>query len=172
MMGGDELVAIYDAHTRAVGAATRADVRSRGLWHAAAVVLVRSGDGESVYVHRRTDTKDVYPSALDCWAGGVIAAGESPDECAARELGEELGIHGVTPRPLFTWTFTAGTVRCHNFTYEVRWDGPVVHQPEEVADGWWTPLQALRSRLTADDGTFVPDGRLGALEWFRRYARP
>lgn len=169
-MGADELVAIYDPHARAVGSTTRAEVRSRGLWHAAAVVLVRSGDGESVYVHRRTADKDVFPSLLDCWAGGVVAAGETPDECAARELGEELGIRGVTPQPRFRWTFTAGSLRCHNFTYEVRWDGPVVHQPEEVADGWWMPLPLLREQLTADDAAFAADGRAGALEWFRRYA--
>lgn len=168
-MGGDERVAIYDDHGTVVGSTTRADVRSRGLWHGAAVVLVRSGDGESVYVHRRTDTKDVYPSALDCWAGGVIAEGETPDDCARRELCEELGIRGVTPVPLFGWAFEQGTVRCHNFTYEVRWDGPVVHQAEEVADGWWMPLDDLRTLLEVDDGTFVPDGRLGTLEWFRRY---
>ncbi|KMS83484.1 NUDIX hydrolase [Prauserella rugosa] len=170
-VGGDELVAIYDDHARVVGSTTRADVRARGLWHAAAVVLVRSGDGGSVYVHRRTATKDVYPSAFDCWAGGVVAAGETPDECARRELGEELGIHGVRPVPLFSWAFEQGSVRCHNFTYEVRWDEPVVHQPEEVADGWWMPLEELHTWLRADDGTFVPDGRLGTLEWFRRFGR-
>lgn len=168
-MADDELVAIYDEHARVVGSATRADMRARGLWHAAGVVLVRSGDGRSVYVHRRTPTKDVYPGAIDCWAGGVVGAGESPDACARRELAEELGVRGVVPRRLFVWTFEEGDVRCHNFTYEVRWDGPVVHQPEEVADGWWVPLRRLRAWIDADDGTFVPDGRRGALEWFRRY---
>jgi 8-oxo-dGTP pyrophosphatase MutT (NUDIX family) len=144
-------------------------VRAEGLWHASGVVLVRSGDGESVYVHLRTLDKDVYPGTWDCWAGGVVAAGETPAECAVRELAEELGISGVTPVPLFALTYEDGSIRCHTFAYEVRWDGPVVHQPEEVADGRWLPLDELRSCVDDPGSPFIPDGRAAITEWFRRY---
>lgn len=172
MSGSDELVALYDLGGAVVGAAARAEVRAEGLWHAAGVVLVRSGDGNSVYVHLRTPTKDVYPSTWDCWAGGVVAAGESPEDCARRELAEELGVHGVELRPLFTHVYDAGTIRCHNFAFEARWDGPFVHQPSEVVEGRWMTLGELRSWLDDPSSPFVPDGRLGALEWFRREAAP
>jgi 8-oxo-dGTP pyrophosphatase MutT (NUDIX family) len=169
MSGSDELVALYDLDGKVIGAATRARVRAEGLWHAAGVVLVRSSDGNSVYVHLRTATKDVYPSTWDCWAGGVVAAGETPEECARRELAEELGIHGVRPLPLFTRVYDEGSVRCHNFAYEVRYDGPFVHQPDEVADGRWVTLDELRTWVDDPDSPFVPDGRLAAQDWFRRY---
>ena len=55
----------------------------------------------SPYVHRRTDTKDVFPGAWDCWAGGVVTAGEPPDRAAARELTEELGVSVPALEPLF-----------------------------------------------------------------------
>ena len=166
----NELVAVYDAAGRVAGSATRGRMRAEGLWHAAGEVLVLSPDGASVYVHRRTDTKDIYPGMHDCWAGGVVAAGEDPADTAARELDEELG---VTARPEFAFrtVHTEGTVRFHAYLYEVRWGGPVVHQPEEVAAGGWMPLEELRERLNDPLWPFVPDGRQFLAEWLARRAR-
>jgi hypothetical protein len=82
-MAADELVAVYDAGGAVTGQATRREVRAKGLWHAAGVVLVRSPDGESAYVHRRSPDKDVFPGRYDCWAGGIVAAGETPLETVA-----------------------------------------------------------------------------------------
>ena len=171
MPGSDELVALYDQAGAVVGATTRSRVRDEGLWHAAGVVLVRSGDGSAVYVHLRTAVKDVFPSTWDCWAGGVVAAGETPAECARRELAEELGVRGVEPVPLFTKVYDDGRNRCHNFAFEVRWDGPIRHQAEEIVEGRWIPLEDLRAWIDdpAPELPFIPDGREGVQEWFRRY---
>lgn len=144
-------------------------MRARGLWHAATSVLVRSGDGERVYVHLRSADKDVNPSMHDCWAGGVVDAGESPAECARRELAEELGIAEVALRSLFTFRFEQPPVRYHGFAYEVRWDGAISHQLEEVVAGWWLSLTELRAKLADPSWPFVPDGRVAIEEWFRRY---
>ncbi|GHF92109.1 MULTISPECIES: NUDIX hydrolase [Amycolatopsis] len=171
MPGSDELVALYDQAGAVVGSTTRARVRAGALWHAAGVVLVRSGDGNAVYVHLRTPGKDVFPSTWDCWAGGVVAAGETPAECARRELAEELGVRGVEPVPLFTKVYDDGRNRCHNFAFEVRWDGPIRHQAEEIVEGRWITLAELRAWVDdpAPDLPFIPDGREGVQEWFRRY---
>ncbi|MDI2027277.1 NUDIX domain-containing protein [Saccharopolyspora sp. TS4A08] len=166
MNSGEEQVALYDAVGRVVGAVTRREMREGGLWHAATAVLLRSGDGERVYVHRRTDTKDVYPGLHDCTAGGVVAAGEDPFDGARRELAEELGVD-AEPEFLFREVFEQGTVRYHGFVFQARWDGPVVHQPEEVAEGWWMPLAELRERLDDPNWPVVPDGRAFALRWLR-----
>src|SRR4051794_14277273 len=170
MPGSDELVALYDQAGSVVGSVTRARVRAEALWHAAGVVLVRSGDGKAVYVHLRTPDKDVFPSTWDCWAGGVVAAGETPADCARRELAEELGVHGVEPVPVFTRVYEKDSIRCHNFAFEVRWDGPIVHQPEEVADGHWMTLDALHAWAKDPESPFVPDGREAILEWFDHHA--
>ncbi|HWC79273.1 MAG TPA: NUDIX domain-containing protein [Pseudonocardiaceae bacterium] len=160
------MVSRYDEHGAVIGAVPRAVMRAEGLWHAATLVLVRSPDGERVYVHRRSADKDVFPGLHDCWAGGVVAAGETPDEGAERELAEELGITGAPLAKLFDFRYVAPPIRYHAFTYEVCWSGPVVHQPEEVVAGWWMPLTELRERLADPEFGFVPDGRAAIEKWF------
>lgn len=162
-----ELIALYDAAGRAIGAEERSVVYAQGLWHASAGVLVRSGDGSRVYVHRRTDTKMVFAGMHDCLAGGVVEPGERPADTAVRELAEELGItvdaRTGNPLPLASasWDgeWAGRPMRCHLFAYELRWDGPIRHQPEEIADGWWWSDEELRSHLDDPAWPFVSDTR-------------
>jgi 8-oxo-dGTP pyrophosphatase MutT (NUDIX family) len=160
----EEVVAVYDSAGCVAGEAPRSVMRAEGLWHAASAVLVLSGDGERIYVHRRADTKDVYPGLHDCTAGGVVAAGEDPRETAGRELAEELGVT-AEPTFLFREVFTEGSIRYHAFVYITCWDGPVRHQAEEVAAGWWMPVPELRERLADPRWPFVPDGRRFTERW-------
>jgi 8-oxo-dGTP pyrophosphatase MutT (NUDIX family) len=163
-----ELVAVYDAAGAVTGVAPRGVVYARSLWHAVGAVLLRSGDGERVYVHRRSATKLVMPGLHDCWAGGVVGPGEDPAATAERELAEELGVMGVPLTRLFTMVFDEGEggLRSHLHAFEARWDGPVRHQPEEVADGAWMSLAELRARLADPTLPFVPDGRMLVQRWF------
>ncbi|MFJ4654927.1 NUDIX domain-containing protein [Nocardia sp. NPDC088792] len=162
-----ELIAVYDAAGREIGAEERAVVYARGIWHASAGVLVRSRDGDRVYVHKRTDTKAVFAGMHDCLAGGVVGPGEDPAVAALRELGEELGIEvgpqDEPPLPLVSaaWDgmWAGKPMRCHLFAYEVRYDGPIRHQPEEIVDGWWWTDDELRAHLADPDWPFVPDTR-------------
>lgn len=162
------MIAVYDRAGRPCGAAERGTVYRDGIWHASAGVLVRSLDGSRIYVHRRTDTKMVFAGMHDCLAGGVIAPGEEPAETAIRELEEELGItlpaDATPPLPLASasWDgeWLGAPMRCHLFAYELRYDGPIRHQPEEIADGWWWTDAELRAHLADPDWPFVPDTRM------------
>ncbi|WP_280407729.1 NUDIX hydrolase [Nocardia brasiliensis] len=159
-------LAVYLGGVAGGGAAARAAVYRDGLWHASAGVLVRSGDGARIYVHRRTDTKMVFASMHDCLAGGVVGPAETPRETAVRELAEELGITGVAlpaePAGTVSWDgeWQGRPMRCHLFAYEIRYDGPIRHQPEEIVDGWWWTDAQLRAHLTDPDWPFVPDTRI------------
>ena len=154
-----ELVALYDPATdRACGVASRNEVRARNLPHAGTGVLLTDGAGR-VYVHRRTDTKDVNAGLWDCWAGGVVTAGETPADTAARELAEELGVTGVPIEPLMQEWYRDETVHYLAVTFRAVYNGPLTLQPEEVAEGHWLTWDELRELLDDLARPFVPDGR-------------
>src|SRR5438477_357932 len=113
----DELVDVTDATGTVIGTATRREMRARNLPHRCTYVLVFNRRGD-LFVHQRTATKDVNPSFWDVAAGGVVAAGESFDDSARRELREELGVD-ATPEPLFPFRYADGRTVVHAMVYRV-----------------------------------------------------
>jgi isopentenyldiphosphate isomerase len=150
----DELVDIVDLHDRVTGVATRAEMRSRNLRHRCAEIAVVNSSGE-IWVHRRTDTKDVYPGLHDMVVGGVLASGESWEDGARRELAEETGIAGVPLRFLVDHVFVGPEERALMRLYEVTWDGPIAPQPEEIAWGAFVGFEELDRMLAERE--FCPD---------------
>ena len=160
-MAADEVVALFDPDDvcgRVVGASRRSEVRARNLPHAATGVLLRRSTGE-VFVHRRAATKDLWPSAHDCAAGGVVLAGESVEEAARRELAEEVGVEGADLRELLTAWYRDDDTHYLAHVYEAVWDGPVSFRDDEVAEGWWMRPEELLARLADPSWPFVPDTR-------------
>jgi 8-oxo-dGTP pyrophosphatase MutT (NUDIX family) len=153
---GDELVDVVDEEDRVVATLTRRVMRARRLLHRCTYVLVRNGAGE-ILVHRRTDGKDVHPGLYDVFAGGVCAAGEGYDECARREVAEELGVAGVELRFLFRHRYGGPGGPAWGAVYEVRWDGPVRLQETEVAWSAWVSASRLDEMLATLP--FCPDSR-------------
>jgi 8-oxo-dGTP pyrophosphatase MutT (NUDIX family) len=156
-----EMVAIYDPDDpdgRVVGSAPRERMRAENLPHGATAVLVRRSTGE-IYAHRRADSKDIWPGRHDCAAGGVLQAGERPDEAAARELAEELGVEGVTLVPLVQRWYRGADTTYFAYAYVTTWEGPVRFADGEVADGWWEQPSELYERLLDPSWPFVPDTR-------------
>ena len=153
---------VVDAQDRVVQCVTRARMRRDNLLHRSVSVLCQDSRG-GIYVHRRTDTKDVWPGLYDMFAGGVVAAGEDYALAAAREAREELGIVGAELRFLFTHRFDGEHSRSLIHAYTVEFDGPIVHQPSEVAWGRFCSMQQIIEN--PEGWQFVPDG----VELFARY---
>ena len=158
---GDELVEIVDEHDRVVEIVPRREMRARRLRHRCTYVFVLDPAGR-LYVHRRTETKDVYPGFYDVVAGGVNAAGETYDESAARETAEELGVT-ASPTYRFTQPYDGPDGRSFGAVYDVVWDGPIVWQPEEVVWGAFLPLEEVDELIARE--RFCPDG----LEMYERW---
>lgn len=151
----DEVVALYDDGGRPAGSVPRSVMRAQNLRHAATGVIVRDPWGR-VYVHRRTPTKDVYPSRWDFTAGGVVLADEEPLDAARRELAEELGVTSEL-EPLGEADYADPLTTYHAFRYVTTWDGPITPQPEEVAYGAWLSIERLLERLLDPEVEFMPD---------------
>ncbi|HET6168189.1 MAG TPA: NUDIX domain-containing protein [Marmoricola sp.] len=154
----DEVVALVDRDGQVVGSAPRSVVRRDNLLHSATAVLVRD-PARRIYVHRRSDLKDWAPGRWDVAAGGVMQLGEEPLASARRELEEELGVVSDALLELGTHLYEDDTTRCFEYAYEAEWDGPVQHQPEEVAEGRWVTSQELAAMLSDPAYPFVPDSR-------------
>jgi len=160
-----EILDIVDTHDRVVGTATRADATANRLRHRVAAVLVRDSHGR-VFVHRRTATKSLFPSLYDMFVGGVVQAGETYAAAALREATEELGVTGLPdPVPLFTFLYESPQHAWWTRVHEVRWDGPVRPQAEEVA--WHAFLTAEELRRRLGEWEWAPD----ALEAYRLLGR-
>lgn len=160
-----EEVAIVDLENGLIGSAPRHEMRSRGLVHRAAYILVFNGR-EEIFVQERTRTKDIYPGYLDVATGGVVLAGETYEESAERELAEELGVRGIPLISHFDFFHQDGRNQVWGRVFSCRYDGPMTLQEEEVADGFFMPVDDVLS--LAETRQFTPDGLLVLHRYLKR----
>ena len=92
----EERVAVFDAAGRPAGALPRDEAKGSGLTVGAVNVLVVNARGE-VLLQRRPEDKE-NGGRWDKTVGGHVDEGESFDETAVREAGEELFHDGSSPR--------------------------------------------------------------------------
>jgi isopentenyldiphosphate isomerase len=153
---GDELVDWIDDDGNVIAVITRREMRARRLLHRAVSIAVFSTDGQ-LLVHRRADTKDVWPGQWDMAAGGVVAAGEDDGTAAVRELSEELGITVDLDRmeSLGTARFDDDAVSLLGRGYWCVHDGPFEFTDGEISEIQWVTRSAL-TQLMAQQ-RFVPD---------------
>lgn len=68
----------------------RGELIPQGLYHLVCDIIVRHADG--AYLLMQRDPRKPWGGMWEATAGGSALAGETPLECAARELREETGI--------------------------------------------------------------------------------
>lgn len=142
----------------------RALVHRDGDLHGAShIFILRQKEGDlQVLLQKRSRNKDSFPGCWDTSSAGHLDVGEGFDEAAKRELQEELGVGGVTPRFLFIQrqdytSFFHGKVfhdREIDYVYVLWLDWPEeMFRPEEaeIESVKWmnaeTVRQALREKI-------------------------
>jgi 8-oxo-dGTP pyrophosphatase MutT (NUDIX family) len=151
---GSELVDIVDDDDQVVATVPRAEMRARRLQHRAVSIAVISTDGR-LLVHRRADDKDVWPGMWDMAAGGVVAAGETYEAAARRELAEELGVVAGAVKHLGEGRFADDAVALIGRGYLVVHDGPFTFTDGEIAEVRWVDRAGLAALMAVE--RFVPD---------------
>ncbi len=151
----EELVMVVDENNQPVGAVSRHVMRKAQLIHRATYILVFNAKGH-LLIHKRTGSKDIYPSHYDIAAGGVVLAGEKWLEAARRELAEELGIEGVPLIFQFEFYHEDSNNKVWGRVYSCQYDGPVTFQAEEIEEGEFVPVD--RVFQLAENNPFCPDG--------------
>ena len=150
----EELVDIVDDDDNVIATVTRAEMRAGRLQHRSVGIAVLSTDGR-LLVHRRSENKDIWPGWWDIAAGGVVAAGETYDQAARRELAEELGVADTEFEYLGQAHYVDEVLAAICRGYRVVHDGPFTFADGEVAEVRWVgfdELEAMRSTHR-----FLPD---------------
>ncbi len=150
---GDALVDIVDLDDNVVAVVTRRQMRAENLLHRSVGIAVLDSE-DRVLIHRRADSKDVWPGRWDLAVGGVVDAGEGWEDAAVRELAEEIGSH-ASPQEIGRGRFEDDAVRAIGRIYVARDDGPFEFVDGEVVEALFVTFEELRERLARD--SFVPD---------------
>lgn len=133
----EEIFDVVNERDEVIGQAPRREVHARGLKHRAVHVLVFNGRGE-VFLQKRSMRKDSFPGAWDSSASGHLDRGEDYDDCAVREVREELGVSlGMVPGRLFKIDACADTGFEFCWAYRTEHEGPFTLHPEEIESGGW-----------------------------------
>lgn len=118
-----------------IGRRLRAEIHQLGLLHRAVHILVFNDQGQ-LFLQKRSELKDCFPGKWDSSASGHLDSGEDYDQCAVRELGEEIGLHlDECPEKLFKVSACPETGQEFVWVYRCQSNGPFKLQPEEVSDG-------------------------------------
>ena len=148
------MVEHVDSTGAVLGLVTRREMREKSLCHRSVFVAVVSSDGD-VLVHRRANTKDVWPGCWDVAVGGVCAPGEEWQRAAVRELSEELGIESALVEPLGTGAYVDDEVQLVAAVFVARCDGPFRFADGEITEAHWVRPGDLDEWLSAKK--FLPD---------------
>jgi 16S rRNA (adenine1518-N6/adenine1519-N6)-dimethyltransferase len=158
-----EIFDVVDEHDAVLRQASRHDVHTQGLKHRAVHIFVFNEAGE-LYLQRRSRWKDQHPLRWDSSAAGHVAAGQTYDETAPREVLEELGVE-VACTPIAE--IEAGSNTGWEFVrvYRAQHEGPFKPAPAEIDSGAFFTLQQIDRWIAARPEDFAP----GFLECYRRF---
>lgn len=144
--GTMELWDAYDAQFNKIEGKTlvRGEPIPQGLCHLVCDVIVRHTDGS--YLLMRRDPRKVYGGMWEATAGGSALAGETPPECAMRELREETGIVSADLAQVGTVVDPEAHAIYMEFLCATDWDKKAVTLQEgETVDFRWVGRDELLS---------------------------
>jgi isopentenyl-diphosphate Delta-isomerase len=133
----EEIFDVVNERDEVIGQNSRSEVHRLGLMHRAIHVLVFNSRGE-VFLQKRSMKKDTHPGVWDSSASGHLDCGEDYENCAIREVREEIGLQlDECPRRLCKIAACAETDKEHVWVYVCTSEGPFTLHPEEIERGEW-----------------------------------
>jgi isopentenyldiphosphate isomerase len=150
----DEMVDEIDLSGNVLQLVTRRKMRAEQLCHRSVFIAVMSEKGD-LLVHKRAETKDIWPGWWDVAVGGVVAPGETWADAAVRELHEELGIEGVGLELLGIGAYRDPDVQLVAATFLCRTEGPFAFADGEITEAHWVSQAEIPVWLQGKQ--FLPD---------------
>jgi isopentenyldiphosphate isomerase len=146
----EETLDLVDGSNRVIGTIRRGEVHGNPmLQHRAVHVFVVNQQGD-YFLQKRSRSKRVQPGKWDSSVGGHLAAGQTYEQGALKELGEELGVVLADPGVLrfsheYVWQSDFETE--HIKTFILEYSGPFKLQEEEVEAGRFWPVREIREAV-------------------------
>ena len=136
----EEIFDVVNESDEVIDQRPRSEVHRLGLWHRAVHVLVFNSRGE-IFLQKRSMNKDRQPGVWDSSTSGHLDRGEDYDDCAVRELREELGLAVAQPlKRLFKIDACEETDQEFVWVYRCASEGPFDLNAEEIDRGdWFSP---------------------------------
>ncbi len=114
-------------------------------------------DGKTLMVHRVKKQNDIHEGKWN-GLGGKMEPGETPEECARREIEEELGLiaHDLILKGILTFPAFANDEDWYAFVFVVKgFDGDLIDSPEGNLQ-WIEDDRLLGLELWDGDRVFLP----------------
>jgi 16S rRNA (adenine1518-N6/adenine1519-N6)-dimethyltransferase len=159
----DERLPVVDENDRILRCARRSEVHGNNLRHRAVHILIFD-QADEVYLQQRSRWKDRHPLRWDSSAAGHVAAGESYEETARRELEEELGIN-VPLEKILELPASAHTEQEFVWVYRGKIRGNPMINPREIETGTFFPPAIIDGWFMARPENFAP----GFVECWKAY---
>jgi 16S rRNA (adenine1518-N6/adenine1519-N6)-dimethyltransferase len=161
----DERFPVVDKNDRVLRYAHRLDVHGNNLRHRAVHILIFNQTG-AVYLQQRSRWKDRHPLKWDSSAAGDVAAGETYNQAAQRELKEELGVNTGLKKIL---KLPASAKTEQEFVWLYRGDLGDIPIPNrsEIEAGAFFPPAIIDGWVAARPENFAP----GFMESWKAYRR-
>ena len=154
----DEIYDVVDKMDQVIGQATRREIHQKNLLHRSIHILVFNYQNE-VFVQKRSMAKDENPGLWDTSSAGHVDSGETYDECAHRELWEELGIKAIL-KPLEKIEACQNTYHEHVQIYTCRTNAKININLDEISEGKYFDLEVLKSKIENKPEQFTSSFKL------------
>lgn len=154
----DEIYDVVDRMDKVIGQATRREIHQKNLLHRSIHILVFNSENE-LFLQKRSMAKDEKPGLWDTSSAGHVDSGETYDECAHRELWEELGINAIL-KPLDKVKPCQETYQEHVQVYTCKTNAMIKINLDEISEGKYSSLEILESEIKITPEQFTSSFKL------------
>jgi isopentenyl-diphosphate delta-isomerase type 1 len=158
MNAENEIYNIVDENDCIIGEASRKYIHENKLLHRSVHIFVFNSRKE-LFLQKRAFSKDENPGLWDTSSAGHVDAGESYEDCAHRELWEELNIKAVL-KTLMKIPACQETYGEHVQVYTCVTDDAIQVNQEEISEGAFFNLAKIQEELSLKPAQFTSSFKL------------